>query len=73
MGNIHTHDASSTAPSAELESRILCVPEGETARLLSVSRALLRKWRRTGDGPRWLKIGRCVRYPLAALKEFVRE
>jgi len=36
--------------------------EKQVARLLNISVALLRKWRRGKDGPRWLKLGRVVRY-----------
>jgi hypothetical protein len=52
---------------------VMCVPEGEAARLLTVSRALLRKWRRVGGGPPWLKVGRCVRYPLLELQNFLEK
>jgi predicted DNA-binding transcriptional regulator AlpA len=36
--------------------------ESELARKASVSIAVLRKWRREGRGPRFLKLGRLVRY-----------
>jgi predicted DNA-binding transcriptional regulator AlpA len=36
--------------------------ESELARRASVSIAVLRKWRREGRGPRFLKLGRLVRY-----------
>jgi predicted DNA-binding transcriptional regulator AlpA len=36
--------------------------ETELARRISVSTAVLRKWRREGNGPRFLKLGRLVRY-----------
>jgi predicted DNA-binding transcriptional regulator AlpA len=36
--------------------------ESELARKASVSIAALRKWRREGRGPRFLKLGRLIRY-----------
>jgi predicted DNA-binding transcriptional regulator AlpA len=38
------------------------ITESELARRASVSIAVLRKWRREGRGPRFLKLGRLVRY-----------
>jgi len=36
--------------------------ESELARRASVSVAALRKWRRDGTGPRFLRLGRLIRY-----------
>jgi hypothetical protein len=36
--------------------------ESELARRASVSVAALRKWRREGRGPRFLRLGRLIRY-----------
>lgn len=36
--------------------------EREVAQLINVSVGLVRKLRRRKDGPRWLRLGRCVRY-----------
>jgi predicted DNA-binding transcriptional regulator AlpA len=38
------------------------ISESELARRTAVSTAVLRKWRREGTGPRFLRLGRCVRY-----------
>jgi hypothetical protein len=38
------------------------ITESELARRASVSIAVLRKWRREGRGPRFLKLGRLIRY-----------
>lgn len=38
------------------------INESELARRAAVSTAALRKWRREGTGPRFLRLGRCVRY-----------
>ena len=47
--------------------------EGEVAEALKCSKAVLRKWRRLGGGPRFVKIGRMVRYPADAVEAFVRQ
>jgi hypothetical protein len=46
--------------------------EVELAELLRCSKAVLRKWRRLGSGPGFVKIGRMVRYPADAVEAFVR-
>lgn len=33
----------------------------------------LEEWRREGRGPRWVKIGRHVRYPVAEVERYRRE
>lgn len=42
------------------------------AKLLGVSLSWLAKARMRGDGPPFVKIGRSVRYPMPALREFIR-
>jgi hypothetical protein len=44
----------------------------QAAKLLNVSPSWLAKSRLTGSGPRFVKIGRAVRYPESALRDFVR-
>jgi predicted site-specific integrase-resolvase len=51
----------------------LVVTEGEAARLLAVSKAALRRWRREGRGPRFTRLERCVRYDLRAIERFLAE
>jgi predicted DNA-binding transcriptional regulator AlpA len=41
--------------------------EKALAQKLSISISLLRKWRRTRQGPPWVKLGRVVRYSAAEL------
>jgi predicted site-specific integrase-resolvase len=41
------------------------------ARLLGVAPATLERWRWAGRGPRYRKLGRCVRYALEDLEAFV--
>ena len=49
----------------------LFVNEREAARLLSVSVAALRRWRREGRGPRVTRIEHCVRYRVSDLEAFM--
>jgi hypothetical protein len=49
----------------------LVVREGDAARLLSVSVAALRRWRRERRGPPFVRLERCVGYRLADLDAFV--
>jgi predicted DNA-binding transcriptional regulator AlpA len=44
----------------------------EVAKLLNVSVSWLAKSRLNGTGPRFVKIGRAVRYPEYAVREFIR-
>lgn len=46
--------------------------EREVAELLGLSVATLRAWRHRGQGPRFLRLGRAVRYLSADLEHFVR-
>jgi predicted DNA-binding transcriptional regulator AlpA len=38
------------------------ISESELARQANISTAVLRMWRRQGKGPRYVKLGRLVRY-----------
>lgn len=49
----------------------LAVDERQAARLLKVTTAGLRKWRREGRPPRFVRIGKCVRYPLSEIRALV--
>jgi len=44
----------------------------EAAKLLSVSISWLAKSRLTGTGPRFVKIGRSVRYSESSLREYIK-
>ncbi len=46
--------------------------ESELARRASVSVAVLRKWRREGKGPRFLKLGRLVRYLVGDVDDWLQ-
>lgn len=41
------------------------------AELLGVKRNTLEIWRYRGTGPRFVKIGRCVRYKMLDLQDFI--
>jgi hypothetical protein len=49
----------------------LVVREGDAARLLSVSVAALRRWRRERRGPPFVRLERCVGYRMTDLDAFV--
>jgi predicted DNA-binding transcriptional regulator AlpA len=53
--------------------RILSVRTEEAAKLLSVSRKTLEKWRCSGSGPKYSKLGRIVVYRVADLESFMSE
>jgi predicted DNA-binding transcriptional regulator AlpA len=48
------------------------IRDHEVARLFDVSVAAVRRWRQAGHGPRFLKLGRCVRYRRRDVLEFLR-
>lgn len=45
----------------------LVIGEREAARRLQISVGALRKWRREATGPRFIRLGRCIRYKLSDL------
>lgn len=49
------------------------VDEKEAAARLTLPVQTLRNWRFRGKGPRYVKLGRCVRYREAELNRFVNE
>jgi predicted DNA-binding transcriptional regulator AlpA len=44
----------------------------DAAKILNLSTSWLAKARLRGDGPRYVKIGRAVRYPESSLREYVK-
>ena len=46
--------------------------EQDVADRLSLSIATLRAWRQRGQGPRFVKFGRAVRYMVGDVEQFVR-
>jgi hypothetical protein len=45
--------------------------EREAAKILAVSIAAMRRWRRERRGPRFIRCERCIRYTIADLVAFV--
>jgi hypothetical protein len=48
-----------------------CITEAEVAEMLRCSRACLRRMRRENRGPRWIRVGRLIRYPEQWLREYI--
>lgn len=48
------------------------IDEPALAAKLGVSRSTLQSWRYAGRGPRFIKLGRMVRYRVADIDEFLR-
>jgi predicted DNA-binding transcriptional regulator AlpA len=48
------------------------LPPKEAAPVLGLSVSWLAKARLRGDGPRFVKIGHAVRYPLSYLRDYIR-
>jgi excisionase family DNA binding protein len=46
--------------------------EGRLAERLGVSRSTLQSWRYAGRGPRYLKIGRLIRYQVSDVEAYLR-
>ncbi len=47
------------------------VKEDQASKILAVSKAALRKWRREGGGPDFIHCGRCVRYDMRAIERLI--
>lgn len=48
------------------------IDEAMLASRLGVSRATLQSWRYAGRGPRFIKLGRLIRYSVTDVDEFLR-
>lgn len=53
------------------DAKLMTVDEHVAAEMLGLRVPTLRKWRWAGTGPKFLKVGRLVRYRLSDLKEFL--
>jgi predicted DNA-binding transcriptional regulator AlpA len=60
-----------SAPAKNNEIDPLLYP-AHVAKVLGVSMSWLAKARHKGDGPRYVKIGRAVRYGTSALREYIK-
>jgi excisionase family DNA binding protein len=63
---------SNTNGAIESACRTTALTERQVAEQLGLSVATLRAWRHRGKGPRFLRLGRSVRYLPADVDEFVR-
>jgi excisionase family DNA binding protein len=61
-----------TTARGQTRSTARALTEREVAELLGLSVATLRAWRHRGKGPRFLRLGRSVRYLPADADDFVR-
>ena len=61
-----------TTERGQTRERARALTEREVADMLGLSVATLRAWRHRGRGPRFLRLGRSVRYLPSDLADFVR-
>jgi predicted site-specific integrase-resolvase len=47
--------------------------ERQTARIMSVSVAALRRWRHEGRSPQFIRLERCIRYDVRTIERFLSE
>jgi predicted DNA-binding transcriptional regulator AlpA len=57
----------------EQQKQLVTLTEVEVAEIFKCSRAALRRMRREKRGPRFIHVGRLVRYPLADVEAFIGE
>ncbi len=50
---------------------VILLTEHQAAEILTVKTKTLQAWRVRGGGPKFIKVGACVRYTPDALKEFL--
>jgi hypothetical protein len=60
-----------------MEQTIVALPqmldEAQVARALAVSTAALRRWRREGRGPEFMRLERCIRYSVKSIECWLAE
>jgi hypothetical protein len=54
-----------------MDNSLQVVRERDAAHMLGVSVAALRRWRREGRGPAFVRIERCIGYRIATLESFL--
>ena len=55
-----------------MNSEMRVVREWEAAKLMGVSTAALRRWRREGRGPKFIRMERCIGYLAEDLESYLR-
>jgi excisionase family DNA binding protein len=73
MPHTHTSSARGFSQSIESSSQNRILTDVEVAERLGVSRFTVRSWRLKGVGPRFLKMGRAVRYRTEDVDEYERQ
>jgi len=53
------------------DSETLALTESEASRQIGVSISGLRKWRKNGQGPRYIKLGRLIRYRSSEIQSWL--
>ncbi len=73
MDTTHSTPSISIVKSSEQRRIVISdlLDEVELAEQLGVSRSTLQSWRYTGKGPRYLKLGRLIRYRNADVAAFL--
>jgi len=61
-----------TTERGQMSETTRALTEREVAELLGLSVATLRAWRHRGKGPRFLRLGRSIRYLPSDVNDFVR-
>ena len=56
-----------------MHTSLSLLTEAQAAELLAISAKTLQAWRVRGGGPRYIKLGRCVRYRIDDIEEYVRQ
>ena len=67
-----TSNPSGSSPSIPTGSREFFLTPKQAARILNLSVSWLAKRRLAGDGPPYVKLGGAVRYPEAALQQWMK-
>jgi predicted DNA-binding transcriptional regulator AlpA len=70
--NVHRNGDAEMIATATAPQSVALLTATDAARLLRVSLSWLAKARLRGDGPRFVKIGRSVRYPESFIREYIK-
>src|SRR4030095_13238227 len=67
-----SHSAGATPQKSPPAPAVVLRTQKKAAKLLKISRSWLAKARMRGDGPPYIKFGKSIRYPEAALLEWLK-
>lgn len=51
--------------------QFIALRESQLARRINLAKVTLRGWRREGKGPRYVRVGRTILYPLEAVQSWL--